>query len=78
MSISPRLCAGLHFCGCRGAFGHACPDSLKLDYLQVSGLFKARAAFSPLISGPVSEAGVAAASVCGANIDACWPAEIVN
>ncbi len=45
-----------------GAFGHAGPVSLKLEFLQHAGSFKTRGAFNTLISGPVPEAGVAAAS----------------
>jgi threonine dehydratase len=45
-----------------GAFGHDGPVSLKLEYLQHAGSFKSRGAFNTLLSQPVPEAGVAAAS----------------
>nr|WP_198411780.1 threonine/serine dehydratase [Microvirga flavescens] len=45
-----------------GAFGHEGPVSLKLEYLQHSGSFKARGAFNNILSSTVPEAGVAAAS----------------
>lgn len=45
-----------------GAFDLDCRVILKLEYLQVSGSFKARGAFNLLLSRPVPEAGVAAAS----------------
>ena len=45
-----------------GAFGHAGLVSLKLEYLQVSGSFKARGAFNALTCQTVPDAGVAAAS----------------
>jgi threonine dehydratase len=38
------------------------PLTLKLECLQHSGTFKARGAFNTLLSGPVPEAGVIAAS----------------
>ena len=44
------------------AFGHNGPVSLKLEFLQHSGSFKARGAFNTLLSHPISAAGVAAAS----------------
>jgi threonine dehydratase len=44
------------------AFGHPGPVSLKLEFLQHAGSFKARGAFNTLLSQPVPEAGVAAAS----------------
>ena len=44
------------------AFGHDGPVSLKLEFLQHAGSFKARGAFNTLLSGTVPEAGVAAAS----------------
>ncbi|QFU17990.1 pyridoxal-phosphate dependent enzyme [Microvirga thermotolerans] len=44
------------------AFGHAGPVSLKLEFLQHAGSFKARGAFNTLLSKPVPAAGVAAAS----------------
>ncbi|MBM6593815.1 threonine/serine dehydratase [Microvirga pudoricolor] len=43
-------------------FGHDGPVSLKLEYLQHSGSFKARGAFNTLLSHEIPEAGVAAAS----------------
>jgi threonine dehydratase len=45
-----------------GAFGHDGPVSLKLEFLQHAGSFKARGAFNTLLSQPASSAGVAAAS----------------
>jgi len=45
-----------------GAFGHAGPVSLKLEFLQHAGSFKTRGAFNTLLSKPVPAAGVAAAS----------------
>jgi threonine dehydratase len=45
-----------------GAFGHAGPISLKLEFLQHAGSFKARGAFNTLLSAAVPQAGVAAAS----------------
>jgi threonine dehydratase len=45
-----------------GAFGHAGPLSLKLEFLQHAGSFKPRGAFNTLLSLPVPPAGVAAAS----------------
>lgn len=45
-----------------GAFGHDGPVSLKLEFLQHAGSFKARGAFNTLLSLPVGAAGVAAAS----------------
>jgi threonine dehydratase len=45
-----------------GAFGHDGPVSLKLEFLQHSGSFKARGAFNTLVSAQAPEAGVAAAS----------------
>lgn len=45
-----------------GAFGHDGPISLKLEFLQHAGSFKSRGAFNALLSGPVPQAGVAAAS----------------
>ncbi len=45
-----------------GAFGHDGPVSLKLEFLQHAGSFKARGAFNTLLSRPVPAAGVAAAS----------------
>ncbi len=45
-----------------GAFGHDGPVSLKLEFLQHAGSFKTRGAFNTLLSLPVPEAGVAAAS----------------
>src|SRR5919206_1305204 len=44
------------------AFGHDGPVSLKLEFLQHAGSFKARGAFNTLLSRPVPAAGVAAAS----------------
>ncbi|MET0532289.1 MAG: threonine/serine dehydratase [Microvirga sp.] len=44
------------------AFGHDGPMSLKLEFLQHAGSFKTRGAFNTLLSKPVPEAGVAAAS----------------
>jgi threonine dehydratase len=43
-------------------FGHDGPVSLKLELLQHAGSFKPRGAFNTLLSQPVPEAGVAAAS----------------
>ena len=43
-------------------FGHDGPVSLKLEFLQHAGSFKARGAFNTLLSRPVPEAGIAAAS----------------
>lgn len=43
-------------------FGHAGPVSLKLEFLQHAGSFKARGAFANLLGESVPEAGVAAAS----------------
>ncbi|MGO4706641.1 threonine/serine dehydratase [Microvirga sp. 2MCAF38] len=43
-------------------FGYEGPVSLKLEYLQHSGSFKARGAFNTLLSKSVPNAGVAAAS----------------
>ncbi|HEV2558737.1 MAG TPA: threonine/serine dehydratase [Microvirga sp.] len=45
-----------------GAFGHAGPVSLKLEFLQHAGSFKTRGAFNTLLSHEVPAAGVAAAS----------------
>ncbi|MCG7394614.1 threonine/serine dehydratase [Microvirga sp. ACRRW] len=45
-----------------GAFGHPGFLSLKLEFLQHAGSFKTRGAFNTLLSKPVPEAGVAAAS----------------
>jgi threonine dehydratase len=45
-----------------GVFGHDGPVSLKLEFLQHAGSFKTRGAFNTLLSHPVPEAGVAAAS----------------
>lgn len=44
------------------AFGHDGPVCLKLEFLQHAGSFKTRGAFNTLLSQPVPEAGVAAAS----------------
>ena len=44
------------------AFGHDGPVSLKLEFLQHAGSFKTRGAFNTLLSKPVPEAGIAAAS----------------
>jgi threonine dehydratase len=44
------------------AFGHDGAVSLKLEFLQHAGSFKTRGAFNTLLSLPVPEAGVAAAS----------------
>jgi len=43
-------------------FGVSAPLSLKLEFLQHAGSFKARGAFNTLLSQPVPPAGVAAAS----------------
>jgi threonine dehydratase len=43
-------------------FGLAAPISMKLEFLQVTGTFKARGAFNTLLSQPVPAAGVCAAS----------------
>lgn len=43
-------------------FGHDGPVSLKLEFLQHAGSFKTRGAFNTLLTKPVTEAGVAAAS----------------
>ncbi|HEY8565112.1 MAG TPA: threonine/serine dehydratase [Beijerinckiaceae bacterium] len=45
-----------------GAFGHDGPVSLKLELFQHAGSFKTRGAFNTLLSKPIPEAGVAAAS----------------
>ena len=45
-----------------GAFGHDGPVSLKLECLQLAGSFKSRGAFNTLLSVPIPESGVAAAS----------------
>src|SRR5690606_3246451 len=45
-----------------GAFGYDGPLSLKLEFLQHSGSFKARGAFNAILSGKIGPAGVAAAS----------------
>jgi threonine dehydratase len=45
-----------------GGFGHDGPLSLKLEFLQAAGSFKPRGAFNTLLSQPIPEAGVAAAS----------------
>jgi threonine dehydratase len=45
-----------------GAFGHEGPVSLKLEFLQHAGSFKTRGAFNTLLTKPVTQAGVAAAS----------------
>jgi threonine dehydratase len=47
---------------CHDAFGHDAPVSLKLEFLQHAGSFKARGAFNTLLGLPVPAAGVAAAS----------------
>src|SRR5215208_5782494 len=44
------------------AFGHDGPVSLKLEFLQHAGSFKARGAFNTLLSHRITPAGVAAAS----------------
>ena len=44
------------------AFGHDGPVSLKLEFLQHAGSFKARGAFNTLLAHPVPDAGIAAAS----------------
>ncbi|MGO4389242.1 threonine/serine dehydratase [Microvirga sp. 2YAF29] len=44
------------------AFGHDGGLSLKLEFLQHAGSFKTRGAFNTLLSKPVSDAGIAAAS----------------
>jgi threonine dehydratase len=44
------------------AFGHDGPLSLKLEFLQHAGSFKARGAFNTLLSHEIGSAGVAAAS----------------
>ncbi len=44
------------------AFGHDGPVSLKLEFLQHAGSFKPRGAFNTLLSQPIPQAGVAAAS----------------
>lgn len=43
-------------------FDLAYPVEMKLEQLQVTGTFKARGAFNTLLSGPVPEAGIVAAS----------------
>ena len=43
-------------------FGLALPVSMKLEFLQVTGTFKARGAFNTLLAGPMPKAGVCAAS----------------
>lgn len=45
-----------------GAFGIAARLSLKLEFLQHAGSFKTRGAFNTMLSRPVPQAGVAAAS----------------
>jgi threonine dehydratase len=45
-----------------GVFSYDGPVSLKLEFLQHAGSFKPRGAFNTLLSQPVPEAGVAAAS----------------
>jgi len=45
-----------------GSFGLDYPLSLKLEQLQLSGSFKVRGAFNNLLSRPVPQAGIAAAS----------------
>jgi threonine dehydratase len=45
-----------------GALGHDGPVSLKLEFLQHAGSFKSRGAFNSLLSDPIPEAGVTAAS----------------
>lgn len=45
-----------------GAFRHAGPISLKLEFLQHAGSFKSRGAFNTLLSHEIPVAGVAAAS----------------
>lgn len=45
-----------------GAFGHDGPVSLKLEFVQHAGSFKARGAFNTLLSHAIPPAGVAAAS----------------
>ncbi len=45
-----------------GAFGYDGPLSLKLEFLQHAGSFKARGAFNTLLSQPIPTAGIAAAS----------------
>lgn len=45
-----------------GALGHDGAVSLKLEFLQHAGSFKARGAFNTLLSQPIPTAGVAAAS----------------
>ncbi|NIZ12849.1 threonine/serine dehydratase [Phaeobacter sp. HF9A] len=44
------------------SFGLGCPVALKLEQMQHAGSFKARGAFNTLLSEPVPEAGVVAAS----------------
>lgn len=44
------------------SFGLAFPVELKLEHLQHAGSFKARGAFNTLLSNPVPEAGLVAAS----------------
>lgn len=44
------------------AFGLDRPVALKLEQMQRTGSFKARGAFNTLLSGPVPEAGIVAAS----------------
>ncbi|QCK85200.1 threonine/serine dehydratase [Phreatobacter aquaticus] len=43
-------------------FGLGLPLSMKLEFLQVTGTFKARGAFNTLLAGPMPKAGVCAAS----------------
>ena len=45
-----------------GAFGHDGPVSLKLEFMQHAGSFKARGAFNTLLTESIPAAGVAAAS----------------
>lgn len=44
------------------ALGLGFPVAMKLEFLQVTGTFKARGAFNTLLAGPVPPAGVCAAS----------------
>jgi threonine dehydratase len=45
-----------------GTFGLDDPVSMKLEFLQVTGTFKARGAFNTLLSVPIPSAGICAAS----------------
>lgn len=48
--------------GTLDGLGLACPVEVKLEQMQHTGSFKARGAFNTLLSGPVPQAGLVAAS----------------